>query len=368
MIKFSIKNKKLTFDIALGVIVVALLFYIRGSFFDVVTPFIYAAVLAYLLNPAVNFLERKKIKRPLAILLIFILIFLVLTLVFMSFVPSLASDISVFVKNLPDIFDFMEDFLNNFREGKITIIPDAMMNYFDIDQELAKIGMALKNSLGQLSNVLIQSTGTLLDIVMTPIITFYFLKDKNQLLSNITGVFNKKQKEGLFKVCKDIDVVLGGFIKGQMIVAAFVGTLIGIGCAVIGVPYALTIGLVAGLTNIIPYFGPWLGGFLPVVLALMNAPITALWVVIWIIVVQQIESSFISPQIMASSVGLHPLTVMFSVLFFGNLMGIPGMILGVPITGTIKVLVKHMKVFRSNLSGGSETLLTPAVKTEKKSK
>lgn len=346
MMKFTIKNKKLALDISVFLVIVALLFYVRGSLFDVITPFVYAMILSYLLNPAVNFLEKKKIKRPLAIFLIFIMIFLILTLVFMSFVPSLANDISVFVKNVPDIFDFVEDFVSKFKEGKLTILPEAMMNYIDIDQEFAKIGEALKNNLGQLSNILIQSTGTLLDIVMTPIITFYLLKDKKKLLDGLSGIFTSKQRGVLGEIFADIDVVLGGFIKGQMIVAAFVGILIGIGCAVIGVPYALTIGLVAGLTNIIPYFGPWLGGVLPVILALMNSPITALWVVIWIIIVQQIESSFISPQIMASSVGLHPLTVMFSVLFFGKLLGVPGMILGVPITGTLKVLMKHYKAFR----------------------
>lgn len=353
MIKFVVKNKKMVLDIMMGILLIIVLILIRGSFFAVITPFIYAAVLSYLLNPAVNFLEKKKVKRPLAILLVFFLIFFVLTMVFMSFVPKLASDISVFAKELPDIFDFVEEFITQFKAGKISIIPDALMNYIDLDKELAKIGGALKDSFSEISNVLIQSTGALLDIIMTPIITFYFLKDKKKILDGLSSLFTKKQRLTGALIFKDIDGVLGGFIRGQMIVATFVGTLIGVGCAVIGVPYALTIGLVAGLTNIIPYFGPWLGGILPVVLALMNAPITALWVLIWIIVVQQIESSFISPQIMAQSVGLHPLTVMFSVLFFGNLMGIPGMILGVPITGTLKVLFKHFQKFREGLANSS---------------
>lgn len=366
MVKLVVKNKKMVLDIIVGVFLIVILILIRGSFLAVITPFVYAMVLSYLLNPAVNFLEKKKVKRPYAILLVFFLIFFVMTMVFMSFVPKLASDISVFAKELPDIFDFVEEFITKFKAGKITLIPDALMNYIDLDKELAKIGVALKDSFSEISNVLIQSTGALLDIVMTPIITFYLLKDKKKILEGLSSFFTKKQRSAGALIFKDIDGVLGGFIKGQMIVATFVGTLIGVGCAVIGVPYALTIGLVAGLTNIIPYFGPWLGGILPVVLALMNAPITALWVLIWIIVVQQIESSFISPQIMAQSVGLHPLTVMFSVLFFGKLMGIPGMILGVPITGTLKVLFKHFKTFRAGLSN-SELRVESPVLTEKES-
>ncbi|MGX8795990.1 AI-2E family transporter [Fusibacter sp. JL298sf-3] len=352
--RFVIKNKRLLLDVGFVLLVAVVLFLIRGNINSVITPFVYGAVVAYLLNPAVSFLEKKKIKRPWAILIVFVSIFLIITLTFMSFIPKLAKDVSVFIANVPDIFDFVQDLMTKFQEGKITIIPDALADYLDIDKELAKLGEAFKNGFSQLSNVLIASTGTLLDIVMTPIIAFYLLKDKDRLIGGIKGLFNKKQQQSAKAILSDIDRVLGGFIRGQFIVAIFVGTLIGIGCAVIGVPYALTIGLVAGVTNIIPYFGPWLGGILPVILALMNAPITALWVIIWIIIVQQIESSFISPQIMAQSVGLHPLTVMFSVLLFGNIFGIPGMILGVPITGTLKVLTKHFMAYREKYIGRLE--------------
>ena len=193
---------------------------------------------------------------------------------------------------------------------------------------------------------MVSSTGTLLDIIITPIITFYYLKDKDNILKAITGNLPKNALSKIKELGRDIDKVLGGFIKGQITVAAFVGILTGIGCFFIGVPYALTIGLVAGITNIIPYFGPWLGGILPVVLAFMERPLMALWVVILILVIQQIESAFLSPQIMSHSVGLHPLLVMFSVLFFGSMFGILGMIIGVPLMGVLKILLGYVKELR----------------------
>jgi predicted PurR-regulated permease PerM len=219
----------------------------------------------------------------------------------------------------------------------------------DLDSQFEKISQWISDSLSQFSSVLVESTKSLINIVMTPLITFYYLKDKEKFISGLLDKLGPEIKKRVSDVAGRIDKVFGGFIKGQLLVAAFVGILTGIGCKIIGVPYSLTIGLVAGVTNIIPYFGPWLGGILPVILALMNAPITALWVLLLIVGIQQVEAAFISPQIMSHSVGLHPLTVMFSVLLFGNAMGIPGMILGVPITGTLKVIYNYILEFREEI-------------------
>lgn len=344
--QFLIKNKKIIFDALLFIFAAIVLFLVRDNLRSIITPFIYALVLAYLLNPLVNFLERKELNRIIAILLVFIGIILALSILFMSFIPKLANDLLVFDSEIPNIFIFIESIIDELQDGRIPFVPDFLVDYIDIDSELARINLAVRNAFSNISTFIIASTGTLLDIVMTPIITFYYLKDKERILSNLSGILQQNRFSRLQVILKDINRVLGGFIRGQLIVAMFVGILTGVGSAVIGVPYSLTIGFVAGVTNIVPYFGPWIGGVVPVLLALMISPIMALWVTIWIIVVQQIESSFISPQVLSHSVGLHPLTVIFSVLFFGNMFGIIGMIIGVPLMGTIKVLVQYIWEFR----------------------
>lgn len=110
----------------------------------------------------------------------------------------------------------------------------------------------------------------------------------------------------------------------------------------------------SGVILRLPYFGPWIGGILPVILAFMERPIMVLWVTILIVVIQQVESAFLSPQIMSHSVGLHPLLVMFSVLFFGNMMGILGMIIGVPLMGILKIAFRYLRDFRREIT--SKTL------------
>ncbi len=343
-------NKAAWFDLTAFIIVIIVFFLVRKPLGSMINPFIYALVAAYLLDPLVKLLEKKGLKRIWAILLIFAAIAGIIAIVFATFIPRLTRDMSVFISDIPRIFEFLKDFIEGLRAGEIPFIPEPIQEFFNIEKEIANISNYLRTAMGGILNSLASSTGTLLDIVMTPLVAFYYLKDKDKLANGIMSAVPATLRNGISELGKDVDKVLGGFLKGQITVALFVGVLTGIGCRIIGVPYSLTIGFIAGLTNIIPYFGPWLGGILPVVLALLEKPLMALWVVILIIVIQQIESSLISPQIMSHSVGLHPLTVIFSVLFFGSMMGIPGMIIGVPLSGILKAIGAKAMKFRSNLT------------------
>lgn len=346
-------NKSAWFDLTIFIIVIIVFILVRKPLGSMINPFIYALVAAYLLDPLVKLLEKRGLKRIWAILLIFAAIAGVIALVFATFIPKLTRDMSVFISDIPRIFEFLKNFIEGLKAGEIPFIPESIQEFLNIDKEIANISEYLRNALGGILNTLASSTGTLLDLVMTPLIAFYYLKDKDKLVKGMMSIVPDALKNGISDLGKDVDKVLGGFLKGQLTVALFVGVLTGIGCRIIGVPYSLTVGFVAGLTNIIPYFGPWLGGILPVVLALLEKPLMALWVVILILVIQQIEASLISPQIMSHSVGLHPLTVMFSVLFFGSMMGIPGMIIGVPLSGVLKAIgIKVMKLRTSLTEDG----------------
>lgn len=343
-------NKAARFDLVAFIVVLTVFFLVRKPLESMINPFIYALAAAYILDPLVKLLEKKGLKRILAILLIFAAIGGIIAIVFATFIPRLTRDMSVFINDIPRIFGFLKNFIEGLRAGEIPFIPEPIQEFLNIDKEIANISEYLRIAMGGILNSLASSTGTLLDIVMTPLIAFYYLKDKDKLIKGMMSIIPDTFRKGISDLGKDVDKVLGGFLKGQLTVALFVGVLTGIGCRIIGVPYSLTIGFVAGLTNIIPYFGPWLGGILPVVLALLERPLMALWVVILILVIQQIEASLISPQIMSHSVGLHPLTIMFSVLFFGSVMGIPGMIIGVPLSGVLKAIGAKIMKHRANLA------------------
>lgn len=340
------RHRKVIFDFILFAVIAIIIYLIRGNIAQVIAPFIYALVLAYLFDPLIKLLERRKVRRIFGIILMFLGIIGILTLLLALFIPRLIRDASGLAEDIPNVINFVIKKAEEIRDGRLSIIPESVLSWIDIDKELANLADLIKNALGDFSGWLLASSSKLLDLIMTPIITFYYLKDKDRLVKTLMQPFAGNTRADLIRFAGEVDKVLGSFIRGQLLVAAFVGILTGIGCAVIGVPHALTIGLVAGFTNIIPYFGPWIGGILPVILALMDKPISALWVIILIVVVQQVEASFISPQIMSHSVGMHPLLVMFSVLLFGSIMGIPGMILGVPIMATLKILWTYIMKYR----------------------
>ena len=139
-----------------------------------------------------------------------------------------------------------------------------------------------------------------------------------------------------------MDNSLGSFIRGQLLISAIVGILIAVGLSIMGVDFALIIGLIAGIFNIVPYFGPIIGAVPAVVFALLKSPLTAVYVVLLFAVVNQVESSIISPNILGEHVGLHPVTVIFSIISGGYLFGILGVILAVPVTSIVKVTLRYV--------------------------
>lgn len=366
--KVTQKQTRTIWDILFLAIMGIGVFLLRHNISSIIAPFLYALVLSYFLHPLVKWLEQKKIKRPIAILLVFLALFLLIYILFMSFVPNLAKEVTALAKEIPNIFAFIQRFLRDAKLADFQLpafLPEGFLEFLNLDAQLMKVSEFLTQYVTSLPSAIFGAMRSLLNLVMTPLITFYYLKDKERFSNGLLNFFHDDAKEKIKEGAGQIDKVLGGFIRGQLLVAAFVGTLTGLGSWVIGIPNATIIGVVSGITNIIPYFGPFLGGILPVVLGLMNDPITALWVVIWILVVQQIEASFISPQIMSHSVGLHPLTVMFSVLLFGSAMGVTGMILAVPIAGTIKVFYAYAMEYRQKIRDPSTSILLVKEETKK---
>lgn len=348
MEKISIRRIRIM-DIVLIVLAIIAFIFIRRPLFNVINPFIYALVVAYLLDPFVKMLEKRKIKRIWAILIIFLIIVSLFAILFATFIPKLTDEVKDFIDNIPSIFESITKSIKNFQLNGFEFIPKQMRDYLNLDKQLENISKYVQGAFNGLFGFLIQSTGTIFDLAMTPLISFYYLKDKEKIKNLILKTFPLRYREFIKRLGRDVDKVLGGFIKGQLTVAAFVGILMGIGSLVIGIPYALTIGLVAGITNIIPFFGPWLGGILPTILAFIEKPVMALWAIALLIAVQQIESAFITPNVMSESVGIHPLLIIFSVLFFGSLFGIVGMILGVPLMAILLLVFGYIKEYRNHV-------------------
>lgn len=302
--------------------------------------------LAYIINPLVNFLEKKKVKRLFGILLVYLGILGIIYLISVLIIPAIFEEIKKLIELLPqytdEINNFANDFYNNYYKN-IDNLPFGLSQIKDsIENNISNLQGILINTANGTMNFIMAFFSKALNVVLIPIIVFYLVKDKEYFKKNVILTIPNKYRTTILSLSREIDYSLGNFIRGQLTVAVFVGVLTSIGLLIINVEYAFTIGLIAGVTNVIPYFGPVIGGGIAMLFALLDAPIKALWVLILFVIIQQIEGSILQPKIMGDKVGLHPVVIIISLLIAGNLFGIIGMLLAIPITTTLKIIFSHI--------------------------
>ncbi|MTI48974.1 AI-2E family transporter [Sporosalibacterium faouarense] len=314
---------------------------IKGLFM----PVIYSIAFAYLLNPLVNILEDKGIKRLWGVLLIYLLLIGIIVVLAIIIFPRISLEFQKLGKNIDVYFEELIGYFNNLNELYLRYAD----NLKDLPPELQGIQEVIKNNLNKVQGSLVEGIqnfttsiinmfSKILGLIIIPILTFYFLKDKDYFKKKIYLLIPKRFRPDTMKVGREIDTVLSKFIRGQIIVALFVGVFTVIGLAILGIDFALIIGLIAGIANFIPFFGPIIGTIPAVFFALLDRPIKAIWVIILFVVIQQIESNILSPKIVGESVGLHPVIVIVALLIGANIGGILGMLLAVPVAAIIRIL------------------------------
>ncbi|MGO1819587.1 MAG: AI-2E family transporter, partial [Senegalia sp. (in: firmicutes)] len=241
-----------------------------------------------------------------------------------------------------EISNFGNDFYNNYYKN-LDNLPFGLNQIKDtIENNISNVQEILLDAASGTMNFIMNFFSKALNVVLIPIIVFYLVKDKDYFKKNVILTIPNKHRTSLISLSREIDYSLGNFIRGQLTIAAFVGTLTAIGLLILDVNYAFTIGLIAGVTNVIPYFGAVIGGGIGMFFAFLDTPIKALWVLILFIVVNQIEGNFLQPKIMGDKVGLHPIIIIIALLVAGNLFGIIGMLIAVPIATTVKIVFSHI--------------------------
>lgn len=309
-------------------------------------PFILAIGLSYLLNPLVNSLEKRRIPRTLGVLLVYLILIGFILVISFSIFPKLTSEFKKLIDILPNFFNNAYRFFNELYikySKNIENLPPELQSINEVvKSNLDKIQITIINSLKSFTNSIMQVFSKIFSLILIPILTFYFLKDKDYFKKKIILFIPKRNRHDVLCVFREIDVILGKFIRGQLIVAAFVGIATTIGLLILGIDFALIIGIIAGIANIIPYFGPIIGIIPALIFALMESPLKALWVIILFVIIQQVESGIISPKIVGESVGLHPVIVIFSLLLGGSYFGIWGLLLAVPVAAVFKIVINFI--------------------------
>jgi predicted PurR-regulated permease PerM len=318
----------------IGIITVWLLVQARG----VLAPFLLALLLAYVLEPLVVSLVRVGLARRWAILLLYAIGGTFVFLFFWFVVPSLADEVTRFSEQAPDVI------------GRWQAGAEALLSRYRQSASLLGLGEALDRAVARFeAGVLRQADGllaTLLSVprglvaaVLAPLLAYYVLRDLDVIRRRVLGAVPLRLRPEVIVLGERLDRVVGGFIRGQLTVAAIVGVLVALACALLGLRYPVLIGVIAGVADIVPYFGPVIGAIPAIAAGLAISPMRALQVAVALLLIQQLENSVIAPVLLGGRVGLHPLFVVLAVLAGGHFGGIVGMLVAVPLLGVLRVLV-----------------------------
>lgn len=324
----------------LTIILLALLIFFY-SVRKILFPFVLATILAYILNPLVEKLEQYKIKRIYGIIIVYFMVFGSLIMGGYYGFPVIIRQLTTLGETIPTYTSQIQQTLNSFYENYQSFsIPVSLRE--SIDRNLLTVQNTLVAQLSSIVSILFGLFSRILSFVIAPILSFYLLKDKEEICQVIIRTIPLSKRSELLQLWDEIDSVLTNFIIGHLTVALIVGSCTALGLAIVGMDFPLLLGIITGITNIIPYFGPVIGGIPAVLLALLKSQKLALYVIVVIIVVQQLESNLISPKVLGKSVGLHPLFVIFILLAGGELGGIVGMLIAVPLAAVLKIILTYL--------------------------
>ena len=314
---------------------------ILKEFIIVISPIFIGFLVAWLFEPLVKKLQAKKVPRLLGCILSYLLILGVIFLIAYMFIPSLVTQIKDFVAAAPEIFKELTKFVTNIIEKFDT---NHLINIKDLKKEITSIisnfGMGLVSNLPEYALSIGKSIiNGGLNFVLGLMIGFYLLFDFDKVNENIDKMLPKTWKENFRELTKRINTSLRSYVQGVLLVMFLVFLTQSIGLTLAGMEAPLLFALFCAVTDIIPYFGPYIGGIPAVIVGFTISPITGICVLISILVVQLLENNFYQPLIMGHTMQLHPVTIMLGLLIFEHFFGILGMVIATPVIACIKVLL-----------------------------
>ena len=336
------KNKNLLLiSLSLGIIICVLLYFSRR----VVAPFFIAFALSYLLDPLVDKIESRGVSRTASVLFLMIVFFMLVVFAGVFLIPLLSVQTESLIEHIPSYIGIFQDWLWPLLEMikgldpiKVEeVLNEGLARFGELPMKALRFsGKLLWGSISNLFNIILM----IANLVIIPVVMFYLLRDfdsiNKRLFSLIPPRFQKKTQG----VILEIDQVLSNFVRGQMMVVVFMGIMYAFGLFLCNTPMSLSLGLLAGLFNLVPYLGLVLG-FVPAsILTFMHTQewFSVLGVAGVFAFVQAMEGMVITPRVVGENIGLHPVAVIFAVLLGGELFGFVGMILGVPALAVINVL------------------------------
>lgn len=319
----------------------------------VLLPFVIGLILAYLMLPGVNWLERKlppknkwlKARRILAILIVFIItigiVGGILSYIIITVIQTFIDLFSRAPEYISTIMDQLQQWADSFQQQ----LPPGLQT--QVEQLIANLGLQMESILENLAkggfSFISGTVGALLGFAALPLFLFYIIKDYGQIKNNIYSFLPDWAAEHIRNIALIIDKVLGGYIKATLVLGGIVAIVSFIGLSILRVPYAPALAFFAGITEMVPTIGPWIGGGLAVLVTLSAAPEKAILVVLLFIGVQLVENNLLVPRVQGSYMRVHPAAVLLLLVLGAHIAGIWGIIISVPIAATLARIVRYIR-------------------------
>ena len=316
---------------------------IGTMFTTMFSPILISGFLFYCFKPIVTFLDKKGVSKTWGATIVLLLLVGIVVVSISSIIPSLVKQIAALLKSAPTFIKEVESWANEMSHH-------PMLQNIDFQSYLDKWNISIGNIVqttingvsSRIGSFVSSIAGIVMLVVTVPFILFYMLKDGHKMIPAIQKYFPEKHKGEMVGLLKKMSETIEKYISGQMIECLFVGVGTSLGYMIIGVDYAFLFGVIAGLTNMIPYIGPYIGLAPAVIVTVFADPWKAVFACIVVLIVQQIDGNIIYPNVIGKSLDIHPLTIIIILLVAGNLAGLLGMILGVPFYAVCKTIFVYV--------------------------
>lgn len=303
-------------------------------------PLLVAILVAYLLCPLVNYLEKQKLSRAKGIAIVYIFFVTIIIAAGCNIVPILIREVQELVLSLPGyteklmlLVESLEGVYQRFN------FPEGIRE--TLDESIEQLQRSLTINLEAFTQFLLALFSQTFALLLVPLFSYYILRDSAVFKKRFLRLIPPGYRLNMEKALQEINLTLGAYLRGVFIISLSVGMMMYLGLLILGVKFALFLGIINALTNVIPYFGPLIGTVPVVIIAFLQDP-TLVWKVILLsIIAQQVESQFIAPQVFGRSLDLHPLTVVIALLLGGLYLGFLGLIIVVPLLAIARIFFRH---------------------------
>ncbi|MDP3043303.1 MAG: AI-2E family transporter [bacterium] len=330
-------NINISTSTIIKVISIFLLLYFVYLIKDVLAILFIALIFSSALDPWVDWMQSKKIPRAAGILLIYFILFIIISSVLYLIIPPIAEQVGELATNFPR---YLEKIISGFSAFKEYSIEHGLID--DIKESLGSISSNLQKAAGGIFSTVANIFGGIFSFFLVLVMTFYMVVEENAIKKLVWSIAPVKHQSYIMQLINRMQIKIGLWLRGQLVLSFIIFILIYAGLSILGVKYALVLALIAGLVEFVPYLGPMLAAIPAVFLAFTQAPMLALFVAALYYIIQLVENNILVPKIMQKAVGLNPI-VSIAVLLMGfKIAGVAGAILSIPVATAVSVFINDL--------------------------